>query len=1256
MLYRDLIQFEPIETIIQLREADREDAARELVQSYVVSDRMADQLINLVIPQIQFLTPADNKGVLVVGNYGTGKSHLMSVISAVAQYPELASAITHTAVAEAATTIAGRFKVVRTEVGASERSLRDSLLDELQGALEGWGVPFSFPRADQITNNKDSIVAAVAAFQERYPEQGILLVVDELLDFLRTREERALILDLGFLRELGEVVALTPFRFLGGLQESLFDSPRFAFVADQLHRVRDRFEQARIAREDIAYVVSHRLLRKTDAQLARITEHLHRFTHLYPLLGERLQEYALLFPIHPAYIETFERVYVAEKREVLKTFSLAMRDLLDQKVPADQPGLISYDHYWAAVRDNAGMRSLPGVSTVVEKSAVLEDRISNGYTRPQLLPMARRIVHALSVQRLTTGDINAPLGPTAEELRDGLCLHTRMPEDSPEFLLDQVQVALREILRTVSGQYMSRNDANGQYYLDVRKDVDFDALIRQRGDFIQESDLNRYFFDALRLLLNLPDTTYMPTHRIWFYELPWTERGVNRPGYLFFGAPDERGTAHPPRDFYVYFLPPFADESWNDQEQPDEVILQLTGMDPLFEDAVRLYGGALLQADAMPQHRQHFLDKADAYRDRLTRWIRSNLAARLQVRHQGVCQSAGAALAGSRATATQGIDELVRQIASRLLEPCFNERYPDYPAFTRLSQPVSEAARATDAQEAIRHLAGRPRTALATAVLDGLELLDEQGNVRPARSRYARRYLELLLAKPEGQVVNRGELMEQLWGGLTPVEKDIPFHLEPEWAAVLLVSLVYSGDLVLETAGRESLSAERLERAASMPLAEITNFRHYARPRTMPVGVWVEIFELLGLTPGRVRDENTREDAVRELDRAVQAEILRTLEMEGRIQQGVRLWNSPLFTDSPTYTVEAGVVVGSDQPAVTLSSLDLLPHLRGYKQFLEELARFNTPGKLRNLRIDALRVAEARGQRAATGRAAGLLALVDAAQPFSTYLAEAQASLPTGHPWSQKAASARAGLLDRVRRFGRGEGEASAHAVASELEALKREYVAAYSELHRSMVLGPSADDRRQRIYRDRRLATLEELSTIELMSGSELEALKGRLASLPTCREFHEGVLADSPVCPHCRLRPSQRPEGFQAEAMLNSLDAGLDVLLRRWRQALAANLASESARGSLEAMAPDERRPVELFLAQPEGDNELPPGFVAAASQALRGIQSVSISATGLMDALKYGGLPCTVPEMQRRFAGFMSAALRGHDSHATRLTLEE
>ncbi len=87
MLYRELIQFDPIETIIQLREADDQQKAADLVRTYVISERMADVLINVVIPQLQFDQPADNKGVLIVGNYGTGKSHLMSVLSAVAEYP-----------------------------------------------------------------------------------------------------------------------------------------------------------------------------------------------------------------------------------------------------------------------------------------------------------------------------------------------------------------------------------------------------------------------------------------------------------------------------------------------------------------------------------------------------------------------------------------------------------------------------------------------------------------------------------------------------------------------------------------------------------------------------------------------------------------------------------------------------------------------------------------------------------------------------------------------------------------------------------------------------------------------------------------------------------------------------------------------------------------------------------------------------------------------------------------------------------------
>ena len=110
--YGDLIQFDPIESVVQLRDADKSSAAQHLVNTYVISDEMAERLIQLVIPQMQFKQPVDNKGLLVVGNYGTGKSHLMSVVSSLAVDASLLEGVNHSGVRDAAKQIAGRFKAV----------------------------------------------------------------------------------------------------------------------------------------------------------------------------------------------------------------------------------------------------------------------------------------------------------------------------------------------------------------------------------------------------------------------------------------------------------------------------------------------------------------------------------------------------------------------------------------------------------------------------------------------------------------------------------------------------------------------------------------------------------------------------------------------------------------------------------------------------------------------------------------------------------------------------------------------------------------------------------------------------------------------------------------------------------------------------------------------------------------------------------------------------------------------------------------
>src|SRR5699024_5188066 len=289
---------------------------------------------------------------------------LMSVVSTIAELPESSQYLRYEQVAEKAKEIEGKFKVIRAEFGAVTMSLRDIIFQHLEKGLERMGIDYTFPPADQVTNNKDMLYEMMDLFHEEYPNQGLLLVIDELLDYLRSRNEMQLTLDLGFLREVGEVCSNSRFRFISGVQEMLFDNPKFSFVADSLRRVKERFKETRIVREDIAFVVSERLLNKNEEQKALIREHLSKFTKMYNGLSEEMETYVNMFPIHPAYLEMFERVNIAEKRVALKTISDEIKKLISKEVPADETGFISFDNYWNYIIEDSSLRSNDRVKVI----------------------------------------------------------------------------------------------------------------------------------------------------------------------------------------------------------------------------------------------------------------------------------------------------------------------------------------------------------------------------------------------------------------------------------------------------------------------------------------------------------------------------------------------------------------------------------------------------------------------------------------------------------------------------------------------------------------------------------------------------------------------------------------------------------------------------------------------------------------------------------------------------------------------------
>lgn len=1243
MKYGDLIQFEPIESVVELRRADEATAARQLVQTYVISEEMSEKLIGIVFPQLQFDQPTDNKGLLVVGNYGTGKSHLMSLISALAENGELSSILTDSKVAQAAGKIAGRFKVVRTEIGATVMSLRDILVAELEEHLDAIGVSYRFPPADKVTNNKVPLEEMMSVFHKKYPDHGLLLVVDELLDYLRTRRDMELIRDLNFLREVGEVCKDLRFRFIAGVQEAIFDSPRFAFVADSIRRVKDRFEQVLIARKDVKYVVAERLLKKTAEQQVNIRQYLTIFAKFYGHMNERMDEFVRLFPVHPDYIDTFERVTAVEKREVLKTLSVAMKRLLSRDVPPDRPGVIAYDTYWATLRENPSFRAVPDIKAVIDCSQVLESRIEQAFTRPSYKAIALQVIHALSVHRLTTGDIYATLGATPEELRDTLCLFQpgidALGGDPADNLLSLVETVLKEIHRTVSGQFISSNSDNRQYYLDLKKTDDFDALIEKRAESLDSPQLDRYYYEALKRVMECTDQTYVTGYNIWQHELEWLERKAARQGYLFFGAPNERSTAVPPRDFYLYFIQPFDAPHFKDEKKPEELFLRLTNADDDFHKALKGYAAALDLASTSSGHaKSTYETKSSSFLTALVQWLQKNMAKAFEVTHQGRSKSLTEWAKGKSIRDLSGIApherinfrDLVNTIAGICLGAHFQDQAPEYPFFSVL---ITGANRGQAAQDALRALAGQTRTKQAVAVLDALELLDGE-RVHPYQSKYAKYVLGVIKKKGHGQVTNRYELIQDVMG----VEYLAPqsLRLEPEWAVVVLAGLIYAGELVLVIPGKDFDAAD-LPQLAATSIDQLVEFKHLKRPKDWNLPALKSVFELVDLAPGMAQLVTQGEsDPVQALQRAVTENVERLVLAQQNMQNGLSFWGRNLLTE--------------DEAQKKRTLMD------GTKVFLESLAAYSTPGKLKSFRYDVSEV---------TGQNEGLLALkeieslrelVAALGNAASYLSTAEAVLSTGDPWIAKMKAERDKILVQIGDPGQRGVAAFRQQTQRKLGDLKKAYLNEYLGMHTKARLGVNDDKRKARLRVDERLETLKKLATIDLMPRQDLTGFQYRLAALKSCLSLTEQDLDATPVCPHCNFKPAAEPTGAAAAAILDGLDAELDNVVENWTHILVTNLEDPTTKDRVEkALSPEQKKLVQAFLKSRKLPEQVDHEFLNAVKEALTDLSLVPVKLDELRAALFVGSSPATPAEMKKRFENYLDELTKGKEPGKVRIILE-
>jgi hypothetical protein len=1238
MLYQDLIQFESLETVVQLRTADRKEEARRLVRTYVISDDMADRLNGIIIPQLQFALPADNKGIFIVGNYGTGKSHLMSVISAVAEHAEFAQDLSHPKVVAAAGVIAGKFKVIRDEIGASTMSLRDILVQLLTRELSKMGVAYTFPPASQVINNKTAFEDMMAAFNEKYPDMGLLVVIDEMLEYLRFRHQQELIFDLSILRELGEVCRDSRLRFIGGIQEMLFENPRFQFASDSLRRVKDRFEQVLIARRDMKFVVAERLLKKNAAQQQKVREQLLPFARFYGNMNERMDEFVRLFPVHPDYIDTLERIGAIENREVLKTISIQMRQLLDQKLPTDRPGLFSYQDYWLRILQEPSFRTLPDVKEVVECSQVLEARVQNAFTRPTYKPMALDIIRGLSVHRLTTGDIYAKLGATADELRDSLCLYlplvAEMGGNPDEDLRGLVETVLEEIKKTVSGQFISSNPNNGQFYLDLKKSVDYDALIEKRAEILDDSILDRYYFQTLTQLLDYNSvTTAAPGYNVWQYELEWQQRRVTRQGYLFFGSPNERSTAQPPRDFYLYFLAYFEPTKFRDEKKADELFFKLNRTDENFQKALERYAAAKELANTSSGDAQRtYNDRASGYLQTVVRWLNENLTEAFTITYEGKSRKLREWVVGKINTSRFGSREIINTVGSVCLATHFEDLAKDYPTFSVL---ITNANRTEAAQAALRWLRGSAKTQLGKAVMEALQLI-EGDRLDVSHSQYVRYILDRLQQKGSGQVVNRSEIIERIY---TDVEYMAPnsYRLEPEWVAVLLATLVYNGDIVLSLPNAD-LDASKLDTLLATSVADLANFKNIKRPKDWDLAALRALFELLGMSPGQAQlltQGQNHDVTIQEMQTRTNELVRRVVKAQLKLHSGYPVWNRKLVegTDFNRYRI----------------SLDAL------KAFLESLQAYSTAGKLKNFRYDETAVKNQQPNLVNLKELEELDGLVNELLPIASYLLQAETFLTPAHPLVTELRQTRQSILFDLENDVRRQSASFRSQALKKLNEIKTKYIKAYIELHTRSRLNVNEATRRSKLRQDNRIKTLEQLSHISLMPAHQLKAYRAELDGLIECNSLIAHELDAVPLCPHCTFQPVTQTTGSPVNELLNQLDERLDRMLQEWTKSLQESLQEEGVQRDFDLLSGSRRPLVEKFSQSGHLPEDLNGAFVEDVKQVLSGLQRVLLRTDKLVNSLQQGGSPVTRDELERRFRSYLDDLLKHNTVSKVRIVID-
>jgi hypothetical protein len=280
-------------------------------------------------------------GFLVVGPFGSGKSHFLAAVGQLLADPAVAAATSgwdsglRRLAAGARPSAVVAVPLVEYRARAA---LEDVVADRAWRALTQ---TMPVPNPDR-TARWDGVLDAA----HRAGHLGVVLLLDELSEFLRAKQGPALTEDLRFLQFLGEWASVRPVIVLAALQENIDEVANVS--QRQLARIRDRYRPSlTLSMRHVEDLVRGRLVRQRPEAQPWIDRAWEQTAAAFPAAHFSRERFAKCYPLHPDTLSLLEglRFLLSQQRGVVDFICRRLRSSLDREYAALVTPDEVFDHF-----------------------------------------------------------------------------------------------------------------------------------------------------------------------------------------------------------------------------------------------------------------------------------------------------------------------------------------------------------------------------------------------------------------------------------------------------------------------------------------------------------------------------------------------------------------------------------------------------------------------------------------------------------------------------------------------------------------------------------------------------------------------------------------------------------------------------------------------------------------------------------------------------------------------------------------------